>query len=107
MKLFHGGADTTLETMVGALVVDVSLDSVPAVNKPQISLLRGGTHYDAVSGDSVIKIRAPAGRYLFRTRLLGAQTIQDSVDVRSGFADTVRVMLGREVLCLLSHFQTP
>jgi hypothetical protein len=101
MKLFLGAADTTLETRTGALVVDVSVDSVPSVNKPQISLLAGATHHDVIYGDSTIKFIAPAGRYVFRARMIGAQTIQDSVDVRSGFADTVKVRLGREVVCLL------
>jgi hypothetical protein len=51
-------------------------------------------------GDSVIKASVPAGRYSFRARRIGAQTLQDSVDVRSGYVDTVKILLGREVMCL-------
>jgi hypothetical protein len=51
-------------------------------------------------GDSVIKASVPAGRYAFRARRIGAQTLQDSVDVRSGYVDTVKILLGREVMCL-------
>ena len=104
MRVSLGSADTTLGAMIGAFVVDVSLDSVSPVNKPQISLFHGATHYDVIYEDSVIKIAAPAGRYVFRARMLGAQTVQDSVDVRSGFADSVEVILAREVVCLLSAF---
>jgi hypothetical protein len=103
MKVFVGGADTAIEPKTGTLVVDLSLDSVPTVNKAQVSLLAGATHHDVIYGDSAIKITAPAGRYLFRARMIGAQTIQDSVDVRSGFVDTIKVMLGRVVVCQLSR----
>ena len=103
MRLALGIRDTPLDATTGALIVDVSLDSVPPVNKAQISLLHGAIHHDAIYGDSPIRISAPAGRYFFRARMLGAQTVQDSIDVHSGFADTVRVKLAREVLCLLSR----
>ncbi len=106
MRVALGNRDSALDAMSGALIVGVSLDSVPPVNKAQISLLHGGAHQDVIYGDSAIRISAPAGRYFFRARMLGAQTVQDSIEVRRGFADTVKVKLAREVVCLLSRVST-
>jgi hypothetical protein len=106
MRLALGSPDTALDNLTGALIVDISLDSVPPVNKAQISLLHGASHQDVIYGDSAMRISAPAGRYVFRARMLGAQTVQDSIDLRGGFADTVKVKLAREVVCLLSRVPT-
>jgi len=106
MHLALGGPDTTLDTHTGALIVDVSVESMPGVHDAQVSLLRGGKEIDANHLDSAIKVRVPAGRYLFRARRLGAQILRDSVSVRAGFADTVNVVLGRDVACLQAQTQT-
>jgi hypothetical protein len=45
-------------------------------------------------------VTVPAGRYSFRARRIAAQTLQDSINVRRGFVDTVKVTLGREIVCL-------
>ena len=101
MSVSLGRVDPTLDARSGALILDVSIDSMPGVHAAQISLLNGTVRYDAPFKDSVVTITAPSGRYLLRARRLGARTIMDSVDVRSGYADTVKVMLGRDVVCLL------
>ena len=100
MRLIPGGVDSALDAETGSLVVALSIDSMPHINKAQVSLLTGRVHYDVIYGDSLVTLTAPAGRYLFRAREIGAQTVQDSVDVRARFADTVKVILGREVVCL-------
>jgi hypothetical protein len=100
MRIISGSVDTTLDARTGALVIALSIDSMPRINKAQVSLLHGKEHYDAIYGDSLVRLRAPPGRYLFRAREIGAQTIQDSVEVRGSFADTVKVILGRAVVCL-------
>ena len=100
MRLILGSVDSALDAKTGALVIALSIDSMPRINKAKVSLLHGKEHYDAIYGDSLVTLTAPAGRYLFRAREIGAQTIQDSVAVRGSFTDTVKVILGREVVCL-------
>jgi len=95
-----GATDSTLDAQTGALIVDVRVDSIPASQGAQVSLIRGAMHRDAAYKDSVTRITAPAGQYVLRARRIGAQTLSASVDVRSGFVDTVKVLLGREVVCL-------
>jgi len=106
MHFALGGRDTTLEAQMGALIVNVSVESMPGVHDAQVSLLQGAKEIDANHLDSAIKIKAPAGRYLFRARRLGAQILRDSVSVRAGFVDTVNVILGRDVACLQAQIQT-
>jgi hypothetical protein len=65
-----------------------------------VSLRNETARRDSAFADSPIKLTAPAGRFSFRVRRIGAQTLQDSVDVRSGYVDSVKVLLGREVVCL-------
>ena len=101
-----GNPDKTLGSQTGALIIEVRVDSMPGLQSAQVSLRNQAMRRDLPFGDSVITLTAPAGRYFFRARRVGAQTLQDSIDVRSGYADTVRVTLGREVMCLLSTFQS-
>ena len=95
------GVDSTLDAQTGALLFEVRTDSIPGAQSAQVSLWNQTIRRDAPFGDSPIRITAPAGRYVFRARRIAAQTLQDSIDVRSGHVDTVKVTLGREVLCLL------
>jgi len=73
---------------------------MPGVEGAQISLRNRTIRRDITYSDSVIRVTVQAGRYSFRARRIAAQTLQDSIDVRSGFVDTVKVTLGREVVCL-------
>ena len=73
---------------------------MPGLESAQVSLRNQTIRRDIAYGDSVIRVTVPAGRYLLRARRIGAQTLQDSIDVRSGFDDTVRVTLGRECVYL-------
>ena len=95
-----GGSDTTLDAETGTLIFDVRVDSMPGVEGAQISLRNRTIRRDITYSDSVIRVTVQAGRYSFRARRIAAQTLQDSIDVRSGFVDTVKVKLGREVVCL-------
>src|SRR5690348_9844574 len=95
-----GARDTTLYAGTGRLIVDVGVDSIPSIHGAQISLIRGPAELHAAYKDSVVTITAPAGRYVLRARRIGARTLQDSIEIRNGFVDTVKVVLGREVVCL-------
>ena len=48
-----------------------------------------------------------AGRYLVRVRALGFRSWEDSIDIRSGFSDTLQVRLGLRNLCLDSSADGP
>jgi len=98
-----GGWDSTLDAQMGALIFDVRIDSIPGAQSAQVSLRNQTIRRDAAYGDSLIRITAPAGRYLFRARRIAAQTLQDSIDVRGSYVDTVKVTLGREIVCLMSN----
>ena len=95
-----GGRDSTLDAQTGALIFEVRIDSIPGAQSAQVSLRNQTIRRDAAYGDSLIRISAPAGRYLFRARRIAAQTLQDSIDVRASYVDTVKVTLGREIVCL-------
>ena len=98
-RVSPGSPDARLEARTGALIFDVQVDSM----SPGAQLLvRDRTLQREVTfSDSATRVNIPAGRYYFRARRIGAQTLEDSVDVRSGFADTVRILLGREKMCLV------
>ena len=98
-RAFLGSPDVTLETQTGTLLFAVRVDSLPGPQSAQISVRNQTVRLDMPYGDSVIRVSAPAGRYYFHARRTGAQTLQDSIDVRSGFVDTVRIFLGREIFC--------
>lgn len=105
-RVAFGHPDKTLGSQTGALIIDVQVDSMPGLQSAQVSLRNQAIRRDLPFGDTVITLTIPAGRYFFRARRIGAQTLQDSIDVRSGFVDTVRVTLGREVMCLVSTSQS-
>ena len=97
-RVFLGSPDATLETQTGTLIFEVGVDSMPSQGA-QISVRNQTVRRDMSYSGSLIKVNVPTGRYYFRARRIGAQTLEDSIDVRSGFADTVRIVLGREMFC--------
>ena len=99
-RVFRGSPDTTFEAQSGTLIFEIRLDSMPRPQSAQVSVRNQTVRRDMPYGDSVVRVSVPAGRYYFHARRIGAQTLQDSIDVRGGFADTVRILLGREMLCL-------
>ncbi len=102
-RVMSGHYDPQLVTESGALVFEVQIDSIPVPQGAQVSLWNQTTRQDSAFTNSPIRVTVPPGRYSFRVRRIGAQTLQDSVDVRNGYVDTVEVMLGREVVCLMSN----
>jgi len=56
-------------------------------------------HRDMPYSDSVTRVTVPAGSYSFHARRMGAQSLSGSLEVRSGFVDTVSVLLGQDKLC--------
>jgi hypothetical protein len=96
-RVLPGSPDATLEPQTGALIFEVQVDSMSP--GAQVSVSNQTGRRDMPFSDSVTRVNIPTGRYYFRARRIGAQTVGDSVDVRSGFADTVRILLGREKMC--------
>jgi hypothetical protein len=99
-RVASGQSDPSLGVQSGTLVFEVQIDSMPGPQAAQVSLWSQATRRDTTFADSPIKLTLPIGRYAFRVRRIGAQTLQDSVDVRRGYVDSVKVVLGREVVCL-------
>jgi hypothetical protein len=100
MRTSSGRKDSTLEPNTGALFINVRGDSLnPMVGNAQIRLQNAEIRRDTAVRDSALRITVPAGRYYFRARRIGSQMLQDSINVRSGYVDTVRAILGREVVC--------
>jgi hypothetical protein len=102
-RVFPGSPDSTFEPQTGALIFEIQLDSMPRPQSAQVSVRNQTVRRDMPYGDSIFRVTVPTGRYYFHARRIGAQTLQDSIDVRSGFADTVRILLGREMLCLVGE----
>jgi hypothetical protein len=98
-RVVLGSPDATLEAHTGTLIFEVRVDSTPGSQGAQISVRNESVRRDMPYSDSVTRVSVPAGGYLFRARRIGAQTLQGSIEVRSGFADTVRILLGEEKLC--------
>ena len=105
-RITFGQIDSTLDAQSGALVFEVQIDSIPGPQGAQVSVRTQTIRRDTAFAGSPIRMTVPAGRYSFRVQRIGAQTLQDSVDVRSGNVDTVKVILGREVVCLLFNSST-
>jgi hypothetical protein len=97
-RVFSGSADATLDAQTGTLIFDVQIDSTPE-RGAQIHLRSQTLSRDMPYSDSVTRVTIPTGRYYFRARRIGARTLEDSINVRNGFVDTVRVLLGRDKLC--------
>ena len=98
-QVFLGSPDQSLEPQTGTLLFEVRVDSTPASSGAQVSVRNHSVRRDMPYGDSAVRLNLPTGRYYFRARRIGAQTLEDSIDVRSCFPDTVRILLGREMFC--------
>ena len=99
-----GNANTPVQPQNGLVLIEVRGEaSNPVVSNAQLSFRNRAVQRDTVALDSSrIAIVLPQGRYLFRARRLGFRTVEDSLEVRAGYADTVRVVLATEITCLLS-----
>jgi len=98
-RIFLGSRDPALETPNGTLIFKARLDANQAPSAVQISLRNQTIRRDMPYGDSVVRVSVPAGRYHLIAKRIGAGILDDSIDVRSGFADTVRIVLASERLC--------
>ena len=96
----RGGSDATLSAESGALVFEITVATILGPQAAQVSLWNQTTRRDSAFAPSPIKLVVPAGLYSFRVRKIGTQQMQDSVNVRGTYVDTVKVVLGREVVCL-------
>ena len=97
-RVFAGAADATLDAQTGTLLFEVQVDSTTE-RGAQIYLRNQKLSRDMPYSDSVTGVTIPTGRYYFHVRRIGARSLQDSIDVRDGYIDTVRVILGRDKLC--------
>ena len=102
LRMSLGRPDKKLDANTGVLIIDVRGDSLnPDVRDAQVSLRSLAIRRDVSVADSLIRMTLPPDRYLFRVRRIASQTVQDSIDVRNGYIDTINVSLGREIVCLL------
>lgn len=97
-----GSSDLTLSPQTGALFVEVKGNASNWLPLgAQVFLRSRAIVRDTVVSDSVVKITLlPAGRYSLRIRRLGFRQLQDSIEIRSGYLDTVRVALATDLICL-------
>jgi hypothetical protein len=73
----------------------------PRVFGAQVSLRSRAMQRDTVVTDSVISVtQLPAGRYSLQVKRLGFRQLQDSIEIRSGYLDTIRVSLATDMFCL-------
>ena len=102
-----GSSDLTLSPQTGALFVEIRGDeSNPKVFGAQVSLRSRATQRDTVVTDSVVSVtRLPAGRYSLQVKRIGFRQLQDSIEIRTGYLDTVRVSLATDMICLESRVQ--
>jgi hypothetical protein len=102
LRMSLGRPDKKLDANTGILIIAVRGDSInPNVRNAQVSLRSLGIRRDVYVTDSLIEMILPPDRYFFRVRRIASQTLQDSIDVRNGYVDTVNVSLGRDIVCLL------
>ena len=97
-----GSRDLDLRPQTGALFVEVKGDGLnPSASGAQLALRSQGILRDTVVRDSVVNIAPlPPGRYSLGIRKLGFRQLQASIEVRSGYLDTVRVVLATDMACL-------
>jgi hypothetical protein len=102
LRMSLGRPDKMLGANTGMLIIDVRGDSInPDVRNAQVLLRSLAIQRDEYVTDSLIRMTLPPDRYFFRVRRIASQTVQDSIEVRNGYVDTVNVSLGRDILCLL------
>jgi hypothetical protein len=99
VRVVSGSPDAMLEAHTGTLTFEVRVDSAPESRGAQISVSNESVRRDLPYSDSVTRVSVPAGGYYFHARRMGAQTLHGSIEVRSGFADTVKILLGQDKLC--------
>jgi hypothetical protein len=103
-----GSSDLTLRPQTGALFVEVKGDGLnPSALGAHLALRSRAILRDTVVRDSVVNIALlPPGRYSLRIRRLGFRQLQDSIEIRSGYLDTVRVVLATDMACLEHGLRT-
>jgi hypothetical protein len=94
-----GPPDPTVEPQTGTLIFEIRVDSTQRSSGAQVSVRNPSVRRDMPYSDSVVRVNVPTGRYYFRVRRIGAQTLEDSIDVRSGFVDTASILLSGEMFC--------
>ncbi len=97
-----GSSDPTLGPQTGALFVKVKGDGLnPSAMGAHLSLQSRAIKRDTVVTDSLVTMTLlPAGRYSLGVRRIGFRQLRASVEVRSGYLDTVRVVLATDMACL-------
>ena len=98
-------SDRRLDSLnVGRLLIALSLapDSEP-VTSAAVSLDTAPNHAAVASylRDGWVHLQAPAGRYVLRVRTIPVTAFLDSVAVRRGYTDTLRLRLGHPWYCML------
>jgi hypothetical protein len=91
-----------LRPHTGTVFVEVKGDHLnPSASGAQLALRTKGILRDTVVSDSGVNIAQPAaGSYSLEVKRIGFRRLQASIEVRSGYLDTVRVVLSTDVMCL-------
>jgi hypothetical protein len=98
-----GGRDPDLHPHTGALFVEVRGDRLnPSAPGAQLEFRSRGVQRDTVVTDTVVNIaQLPAGSYSLGVKRVGFRQLQAAIEVRSGYLDTVRVVLSTAMVCLV------
>ena len=98
-----GSRDPDLRTHTGALFVEVKGDRLnPSAPGAQLELRSRGVQRDTVVSDSVVTIaQLPGGSYSLGAKNAGFRELHAAIEVRSGYLDTVRVVLATDMACLV------
>jgi hypothetical protein len=96
-----GGRDSSFRGR-GGIFVHIRGDQANAsVQGAQVSLRGTDVSRDTVLSDSTLLLRPlPTGQYSLRVHRIGYLNLMDSVAIRAGYLDTVRVALATAIVCL-------
>ena len=98
-----GSRDPDLHPNTGALFVEVKGDRFnPSAPGTQLEFRSRGVQRDTVVSKSVVTIaQLPAGSYSLSAKNAGFRELHAAIEVRSGYLDTVRVVLATGMVCLV------
>ena len=103
-----GSRDLTSSPQTGALFVEVKANQLNrSASGAHVSLRNRAISRDTVVMDSVVNISLlPEGRYSLLVKRLGFRLLRDSISIRSGYLDTIRVALATDIICLANILRT-
>jgi hypothetical protein len=103
LSLLPGSPDSSFGHGLGGLFVELKGDeSNPRVRQARIFARGAGVARDTFLTDTTLFLKLlPPGRYSVGSRSLGYLSVTESVSVRAGYLDTLRLSLATSVVCVL------